>query len=723
MSKRFDWSIKILEQAGVPLLNSFIFKFPIENGCPRRGTCTLCKNDTLKCSVKGVIYRGHCVDCQTVITGDAGYVPDKDIPTYIGETSRPARERISEHVRNVLRWSKDSVILHHWMDRHSTDTVIPTFKFEVLASYCDPLRRQLTEAILISKQGTLNGKSEFGVNEIIKLEGAATSREQEERLKTELEKRQRDKIKIQSFIDVMSNVFYLNTQIVTNSRSEKRAIENMDSQAIINKRQKVNTSTPTQWGSYRESQLIPDDTSPILLEQAVKDTSDDETGVIESVNRTEVSGNLDKNKLTPDKLLSESKEDQNIAGGARDLSNAAKKSTSMPNLSWDNIENSMFKPYQTRNKLHVNRARSVSIDYTEWSNDDFPAETELVQVEIVDAESDKMADTNAQTGTESEKVIVDDFSIKPELSLAVEVDAESNKRLHKNALISSESEKVIKLEEELTIGDTVRLPGNENTENQCWKLNKIDSNVETESDKVFGVDEDLHCDDRRANGRKIITPNRSGSVCGSPKLRQNKRVLNVSPSTPIGLPRKHLFRETQDQLNSITFSEDVDMVDISVKETITCSKPDFISGICSTPNTPDDRKIIKGFRRLNTDGTSPAILNGGGNRVLTGIVEQLVSQNENQGKVTGGVNYKGISVNQLRRNVRSNSVKPSTNYKSTRKKRENKAKKFTETLDKNQRRIHDFYQTKPNNKVILGPSDDKKPLGSTLNGGESSKLI
>ena len=74
-----------------------------------------------------------------------------------------------------------------------------------------------------------------------------------------------------------------------------------------------------------------------------------------------------------------------------DLSNAAKKSTSMPNLSWDNIENSMFKPYQTRNRLHVNRARSVSIDYTEWSNDDFPAETELVQVEIVDTESDKMA--------------------------------------------------------------------------------------------------------------------------------------------------------------------------------------------------------------------------------------------------------------------------------------------------------------------------------------------
>ena len=61
ISKKFDWSVKMLEQAGVPLLNKFIYKFPILDGCPKGANCTLCDNDTLKCSTKGAIYRAFCV--------------------------------------------------------------------------------------------------------------------------------------------------------------------------------------------------------------------------------------------------------------------------------------------------------------------------------------------------------------------------------------------------------------------------------------------------------------------------------------------------------------------------------------------------------------------------------------------------------------------------------------------------------------------------------------
>ena len=105
--------------------------------------------------------------------------------------------------------------------------------------------------------------------------------------------------------------------------------------------------------------------------------------------------------------------------------------------------------------------------------------------------------------------------------------------------------------------------------------------------------------------------------------------------------------------------------------------------------------------------------------MLTGIVEQVVSKNEE--KAAGGVNFKGTSVNQLRRNVRVNAAKSSFNYKATRKKK--KSTKFIKTLDKSQRLIHDFYQSKPNNQVILGSSDDKEPLGSTHNEGKPSKLV
>ena len=128
LNKQFDWSVKILEQAGVPLLNKFSYKFPIQDGCPRNESCSLCSNDTLKCSTKGIIYRAYCVDCQINITGDKGYVIDSNIPTYIGESSRPARERISEHVKYLKNWNKDSVIIYHWMENHGTEVFSPKFQ-------------------------------------------------------------------------------------------------------------------------------------------------------------------------------------------------------------------------------------------------------------------------------------------------------------------------------------------------------------------------------------------------------------------------------------------------------------------------------------------------------------------------------------------------------------------------------------------------------------------
>ena len=165
-----DWSVKILEQAGTPLLNKFIYKFPIVEGCPKGETCNLCENDTVGCSVKGSIYRIYCEDCQKSITGDRGFIDGMNIPTYVGETSRPARERASEHMKYLKGWSKESIILQHWMEQHSTEVSCPRFKFELIDAYSDALRRQLTEAIYIAEQGTLNNKHEFGVNELYQLQ-------------------------------------------------------------------------------------------------------------------------------------------------------------------------------------------------------------------------------------------------------------------------------------------------------------------------------------------------------------------------------------------------------------------------------------------------------------------------------------------------------------------------------------------------------------------------
>ena len=64
---KFDWGVKILEAAGTPLLNKFMCKFPIDQGCPRGDECRLCGNKGIKCSVKSVIYKATCKKCK--ITG------------------------------------------------------------------------------------------------------------------------------------------------------------------------------------------------------------------------------------------------------------------------------------------------------------------------------------------------------------------------------------------------------------------------------------------------------------------------------------------------------------------------------------------------------------------------------------------------------------------------------------------------------------------------------
>ena len=166
LTKNSENSIKILEQAGIPLLNCFIHKFPLHDGCPKNDSCTICSNKCVKCCTKGAVYRIFCVDCQRLITGDKGYIEGQNIPTYIGESSRPIRERISEHVNYFRNWRSESIMIQHWMQSHGTELKCPEFKFELVGSFSDPLRRQLSEAIHINEFGTLNNKHEFGVNEL-----------------------------------------------------------------------------------------------------------------------------------------------------------------------------------------------------------------------------------------------------------------------------------------------------------------------------------------------------------------------------------------------------------------------------------------------------------------------------------------------------------------------------------------------------------------------------
>ena len=53
----------MVEQSGTPLILSFFSRFPIVSGCPRGGKCTICENSGVKCAPRGVVYKASCVKC------------------------------------------------------------------------------------------------------------------------------------------------------------------------------------------------------------------------------------------------------------------------------------------------------------------------------------------------------------------------------------------------------------------------------------------------------------------------------------------------------------------------------------------------------------------------------------------------------------------------------------------------------------------------------------
>ena len=113
------WRVKILEQSGSPLILCFGKTFAMEQGCPRGRDCTMCKNDCVGCTARGVVYTATCTACKE---------DSVERGIYVGET------RVYEHMSALKNWSMKSFQLAHWMLHHSTDTSPPRFKFKVASN-------------------------------------------------------------------------------------------------------------------------------------------------------------------------------------------------------------------------------------------------------------------------------------------------------------------------------------------------------------------------------------------------------------------------------------------------------------------------------------------------------------------------------------------------------------------------------------------------------------
>ena len=97
-------------------------------------------------------YRWRCLKCK-----------ERNITKiYEGETGRSARIRGLEHVKDLQKKRKNSVLFKHIASDHSNENV--KFKLEITGKFQDALSRQANEAVRIhtlSSSELLNSKSEF----------------------------------------------------------------------------------------------------------------------------------------------------------------------------------------------------------------------------------------------------------------------------------------------------------------------------------------------------------------------------------------------------------------------------------------------------------------------------------------------------------------------------------------------------------------------------------
>ena len=118
--------------------------------------CPICTNETKKlnvlCNSNNIGYRWVCCTCE---------VKNKT-KVYEGETSRSARLRGIEHVKQLAGKKSDSVLYKHKLSEHKDEEV--EFKMEITGTFKDALSRQAEEAVRIQSRKPseiMNSKSEF----------------------------------------------------------------------------------------------------------------------------------------------------------------------------------------------------------------------------------------------------------------------------------------------------------------------------------------------------------------------------------------------------------------------------------------------------------------------------------------------------------------------------------------------------------------------------------
>ena len=214
------------------------------------------------------------------------------------------------------------------------------------------------------------------------------------------------------------------------------------------------------------------------------------------------------------------------------------------------------------------------------------------------------------------------------------------------------------------------------------------------------------------------TPPRSD---GSPVLKSVKRNLAISPSTPLGLPRKLVFRELNQEISQISFGEDIEMLDLEKYNT-----RDELGDETKKSYGGDNNNGV-GLRRIVKPRRGEGVINRTPRpetNVVTGSeatgsfwdiggqidsLNKLAIQNQDSPKpsmkvATGNSNYKGISVMSFIRRNRKVSTSSRSNRRRKKGNEDSDNDKERRSNTRNQCLIYDYFNTIPEDKpkVIAG---------------------
>ena len=157
VNKSSKQRIKIVEDGGVKLKDFLICKDPFPTLKCKKKKCILCESEiheNLKfpCNSNNVGYQLECETC---------FIRGKSM-VYEGETSRSARIRGGEHIRDFEKKKSSSVLYKHKVLEHKDEEM--RIKMQITKKFRDPLTRQANEGVRINsrcKNELLNSKTEF----------------------------------------------------------------------------------------------------------------------------------------------------------------------------------------------------------------------------------------------------------------------------------------------------------------------------------------------------------------------------------------------------------------------------------------------------------------------------------------------------------------------------------------------------------------------------------